>query len=299
MARATPPRKTFKVCKRAWRNIARRRTHPEQAPILRSRRLISAFPGHVIYRPADLSALGGRKLPVLIWGNGGCSADGASQRLFLEEIASHGYLAVAPGSNLSGSGALPQPPPPPGPPSLNAATTADQVLAGLDEASAANARPGPWQDRIDLGKAAVAGYSCGGLQALQLGGDPRIKAVVIMHSGVFVNGGDQIKGIHVDKSVLRTLHTPVLYLLGGSRDIAYPNGSDDVARIDSVPVFFANHDVGHGGTFFQPNGGDEAQVVIRWLDWQLLGDRDAAKTFVGPDCTLCRDPEWTVKQKGF
>src|SRR3954471_5125975 len=56
------------------------------------------FPGHVIYRPANLAALGKRKLPVLVWGNGGCSGDGASARLFLSEIASHGYLAVAPGA---------------------------------------------------------------------------------------------------------------------------------------------------------------------------------------------------------
>ena len=65
-----------------------------------------AFPGHVVYRPADLGKLGGRRLPIVLWGNGGCTDDGAAQRLFLEEIASHGYLVIAPGAILSGPGAM-------------------------------------------------------------------------------------------------------------------------------------------------------------------------------------------------
>lgn len=91
----------------------------------------------------------------------------------------------------------------------------------------------------------------------------------------------------------------MIYLLGGKSDIAYPNGTDDFARIDTVPALLASHDVGHGGTFMQPNGGVEAQVTREWLDWQLFGDQAAAKVFMGPDCGLCRDPQWTVSRKGF
>jgi dienelactone hydrolase len=259
-----------------------------------------AFPDHVVYRPADLAALGAAQLPVVVWGNGGCSDDGAAERLFLEDVASHGYLVVAPGTIKSGPGAPPQPPEPPLPNGqLSAKTNAEQVRAGLDEAAAANAGPGPLHGRLDLSRAAVAGYSCGGLQALQVAGDPRIKAVVIMHSGVFKDRSEPIHSMHVDKSVLKTLHTPVIYILGGVRDIAYPNGTDDVARIDTVPVLLASHDVGHGGTYFQANGGEEAQVAEHWLDWQLKGDRAAGRMFQGADCTLCRAPGWTVRQKGL
>ena len=265
-----------------------------------------AFPGHVVYRPADLGKLGGRRLPIVLWGNGGCSDDGAAERLFLEEIASHGYLVIAPGAILSGPGAParpaapPAPPPAPGgtPPNLSVRTTIAQVEQGLEQALAANRAAGPWHDRLDEGRVAVSGYSCGGLQALAIAGDPRVKAVLILHSGVF-NSGSPIQGMAIDKSVLNTLHTPVIYLLGGKSDIAWPNGTDDFARIDKVPAFMASHDVGHGGTFMQPNGGEEAQVTRAWLDWQLLGDAGAAKTFVGPDCGLCRDPKWTVSRKGL
>ena len=195
-----------------------------------------AFPGHVVYRPADLGALGKRRLPVLLWGNGGCTDDGAAERLFLEQIASYGYLVLAPGSILSGPG-VPEAPPPapqaqgPGPGALSVRTTTEQVHQGLEEAQAANDMPGRWHDRLDLARVAVGGYSCGGLQALAIAADPRIKAVVITHSGIFKEGGNPIKGMQIEKSALEKLHTPVLYLLGGKTDIAYPNGTDDYARI--------------------------------------------------------------------
>ncbi|RYE04070.1 MAG: hypothetical protein EOP61_02045, partial [Sphingomonadales bacterium] len=67
------------------------------------------LPDHVVYRPANLSALAKRKLGVLVWGNGGCVDDGASARFHLAEIASHGYLVIAPGKILSGPGAAPRP----------------------------------------------------------------------------------------------------------------------------------------------------------------------------------------------
>ena len=89
----------------------------------------------------------------------------------------------------------------------------------------------------------------------------------------------------------------MFYLTGGPSDVAHPNASDDVARIDRVPVFFGSLPVGHGGTFSAPNGGDRAQVSARWLDWQLKADADAGREFAGADCRLCTDTRWTVVQK--
>ena len=86
------------------RKTERRIANANQTPELRGSgpnparmELDLALPNATIYRPADLTTLGSRKLGVLIWGNGGCSNDGASARAHLAEIASHGYLVVAPG----------------------------------------------------------------------------------------------------------------------------------------------------------------------------------------------------------
>jgi dienelactone hydrolase len=254
---------------------------------------------HVVYRPKDLATLGKRKLGVLVWGNGGCREDGASARNHLMEVASHGYLAIAPGQILSGPGIAP---PPAGAAQgpLGVKTTSEQVRAGIDWALAENGRKGsPYYHRIDPKMIAVAGHSCGGLQALQVAGDPRISAVIVHNSGVFADGSNPISGMTVDKSLLRTLHTPVLYVLGGPSDVAFPNGSDDYAKISHVPAMLLNLQVGHGGTFREPNGGLVAQVAVAWLDWQLRGDRKAAKWFTGKDCGLCVDKKWTVERKGI
>src|SRR6185369_1652386 len=79
---------------------------------------VASLPNHVVYRPAQLDKLGSTRLGLYVFGNGGCSNDGASARLHLLEVASHGYLAIAPGRLRSGPGAtVPRPatPPPPAP----------------------------------------------------------------------------------------------------------------------------------------------------------------------------------------
>jgi len=253
---------------------------------------------HLIYRPVDLDGLGSRKLGVLVWGNGGCSDDAASARLHLAEIASHGYVVIAPGRALTGPGSPPRPatPPPAGP--LGIKTTSAQVSAGIDWALAENNRRGSaFYHRIDPKLVAVSGHSCGGLQALQIAPDPRIGAVIIHNSGVFKDGTNPIAGLTIAKSALTRLHTPVLYVMGGPTDIAWPNGNDDFERIEHVPVAIASLDVGHGGTFHDANGGKAAQVDVAWLEWQLRGDKAAARWFRGADCRLCSDPAWTLRKK--
>ena len=64
-----------------------------------------ALEDHVIYRPADLTPFTGGKLGVFAWGNGACADDGASARQHLAEIASYGYLVIAPGKWRSGPNA--------------------------------------------------------------------------------------------------------------------------------------------------------------------------------------------------
>ena len=145
---------------------------------------------------------------------------------------------------------------------------------------------------------AYSGWSCGGLQALAVAKDPRVKALVLHNTGVF-NEGQSISGLDVRKDVLQTLHTPAIYILGGPTDIAYANGMDDFNRIAHVPVAVANLPVGHGGTFTQSNGGAAAAVAVSWLDWQLRGNTASAGRFVGEDCGLCRDSQWSFERRQF
>jgi hypothetical protein len=135
------------------------------------------------------------------------------------------------------------------------------------------------------------------VQALANAGDPRVATAVIMNSGLFNDGPRRMGGIEATKELLKDLHFPTLYILGGPTDIAYANGMDDFARIEHVPVAVANIDRGHGGTYWEPNGGAAARVVVSWLDWHLRRDEEARRMFVGADCGLCKDPLWQFQSK--
>lgn len=258
------------------------------------------LPDQIVYRPADLDALGDTRLGVYAFGNGSCTDDAAHTRLHLLEVASHGYLAIVPGAIYTGPGAIERPAhlPAAGPNAV--LTTHQQLGAAISWALAENAREGsPYFGRIDPAAIAVSGFSCGGLQALFNAADPRVGTVVMMNSGLFPEGPTIMAGMSGDKSLLESLHSPILYVLGGASDIAYEAGMDDYARIGHVPAAVANIDRGHGGTYWDENGGAAAQVVVKWLNWQLRGDAAAGRMFLGEHCGLCRDAAWTLQTKGF
>jgi len=197
---------------------------------------------------------------------------------------------------------MPREPRPPAPQGQLPAprTQVSDLTDAVDWALAENQRAGsPYFGRIDPAQIGYSGWSCGGVQALQVAKDPRVKTLVIHNSGILNSGPTNMTGTSVGKEVLLTLHTPVIYIEGGPKDIAYENGMDDFKRISHVPAAIANLPVGHGGTFNEPNGGAAASVAVSWLNWQLRGDAQSAKRFVGEDCGLCKDAHWSLQRKQF
>lgn len=266
----------------------------------------ATLPGHTVYRPANLDQLGATRMPIVVWGNGGCAGDGAAQRLHLLEIASHGYLVIANGPIRSGPGTSPPPPPPAAPANApmklpKPQNSARDLVEAIDWAVAQDGlQGGPYAGRIATQQVAVSGFSCGGVQALTVASsDARVKAAVIHNSGLFPDGTSLMEGMDLPKAALDRLRAPIIYILGGTKDIAYANGMDDYRRISTVPVAVANLPVGHGGTFMEHNGGRAAAVAVAWLDWRLKGDAAAAAWFTGAGCRLCNDGDWTFASKGL
>jgi len=245
---------------------------------------------HTLFRPKDLSAFGEKnKLPIIAWGNGACANSPSGHINFLSEVASHGFLVIAigpmPQEGQSGGGQ----------------TTSSQMLDAINWAIAQNSnKASEFYNKIDISKIAVSGMSCGGLQTLEVAPDPRITTAVICNSGIIGDPGNGFPGMpQLTKDHLTKLHTPTLYLLGGEKDIAYNNGMDDVNRINHVPVFVANMDVGHGGTYGQPHGGEFAKVATAWFKWQLKDDKEAGKLFTGNPCQLSQSSIWKVQKKNL
>jgi len=77
-------------------------------------------------------------------------------------------------------------------------------------------------------------------------------------------------------------------------DIAFENGMDDFKRITKVPAIHTYKDgVSHGGTYSQPNGGDFARVAVAMLNWQLKGEKEPSKMFLGRTVACARKPAGT------
>ncbi len=245
---------------------------------------------HTVFRPKDFGALGAKaKLPIVVWGNGACANSPWEHVNFLSEVASHGYLVVAigpmPAEGQRGG--------------VRGPTKSPLLVDAINWALAQNSdKASPYFQKLDTNKIAVAGMSCGGLQALEVAPDPRISTVMICNSGILPNPGAGMGGMpKLAKDHLAKLHTPTIYILGGEKDIAYKNGMDDIQRINHVPIFAANLNVGHGGTYGKPHGGEFATVATAWLQWQLRGDKEAAKMFVGNPGELAKREGWKVEKK--
>ena len=252
-----------------------------------------SLPTHTIYRPENLQG----RYPVVLWGNGSCVNSNFGYREFLSEIASHGFVVLAIGPYTEAP--VPRAPRPADPAEWPPFETSwRQMFEALDWAIAENSREGSELfGRIDEGRVATMGHSCGGLQSVKASTDPRVTTALVLNSGMMPDGDQYMIRHELERSVIDAMHAPIAYFIGGESDIAYVNAEADWAELQSrdIVAVIANLDVGHGATYNQPNGGPFAAGPLAWLEWQLRGDTDAAAMFVGEDCGLCGDSEWSLR----
>lgn len=232
-----------------------------------------------IFRPMDLG--GAEKYPIFAWGEGGCQQNGLSNAAVMGEIASHGYFVIADGKpNGTGMRSM----------GSNTAAMGKPLLAYIDWAIAENDKPcSAYYQSLDTKKIATNGFSCGGLMAEGTARDPRITTWGLNSSGLF----------SADQAFYKTIHTPVLIVLGGSADIAYENGERDYTNIAplGMPIMlFSKNGSNHGGDLMNGKG-DFAKIDVAWLNWWLKGDEGATGkgVLVGSTCTYCTDSGWEVK----
>ena len=259
---------------------------------------VEGFQEHTVFAPKDLSVFSKEKaLPVLVWGNGGCANSPRGHEKFLNDIASYGYLVLA-------TGIMPKQDAPRGMGGMGRGNQSrtEQQVESMDWAFAQNAdQNSPFCQKIDTKNICISGMSCGGLQALFNCFDERVSSIMICNSGLFEQpeggNGPRMPGMpSVPKEKLKEIHCPIIYILGGETDIAYNNGMDDFRRIDHVPAIAVNLPVGHGGTYAQPHGGEFAIVARAWLDWQLKGNKEASKMFVGDKPAILDRKDWTMEK---
>lgn len=264
----------------------------------------SGLKGYSIFRPEDLAAAceAEGKLPVILFGNGGCSRNSYGLLDFLVEVASHGYVIVTNGQWRATDPALDHSEFTPKQKARyekkmqrraqkgqkrNVDDALDYFRA-LDYLQRQARRTGSeYYGRLDCVNVAVSGQSCGGLQALIMGTrrDPRVKSVVAVNSGV-LDRGDLLDEM-ITRDALSALSTPVAYFIGGEEDIAYKNAVNDFNAITHVPVMLANCNSGHPGPYIEPDL--YASIYLCWMDWQLKGK----------EVNWEKNTGWSIQTKNF
>lgn len=227
-----------------------------------------------IYRPSELG--GAEKFPIFVWGNGGCSLDGTSNRSAMVEIASHGYVVVAdgtPGSDDSRD------------------SSGEPLLAYAQWLIEENDKPcSVFYQSMETTKVGANGFSCGGLMATDTAGDPRIATWGHTSSGLF----------SANQSLYDSIHTPVLILTGSDDELAQENGLrdyTDISESQDVPImYFEKAGAGHGGDLFSPDGGEFTEIILAWNNWWLKEDEGATGkgALVGASCSYCSDTSWEI-----
>ena len=174
-------------------------------------------------------------------------------------------------------------------------TYAKQLLEAMDWITDQNAKAGSeYYHMVDLKHVAAMGQSCGGAQVLAVAHDPRLTTCMIFNSGI---GEMSMSG--ADKECLKNLHTPMLYINGGTADVAYPNAIGDYGRIEAQPVVKITTLDGHHGTYYEAHAGAFAVVARNWLDWMLKGKTGASALFMNDEYEAMAYPEWSFERKNW
>lgn len=227
-----------------------------------------------VFRPVELTRFPKKdRLPVVVWGNGGCAMNVGRTAGLLETISSHGFLVI---TTNAGTGAP-------------RSAAADNLKVGIDWAEKENTRTGsPLAGKIDIAHVAVMGQSCGGRLSIEVGADPRVDTIVVFNAGL---NPEQM-------NLLEKLHGPVALINGHERDFMMAPSRATYDAIARLPAFYGSrHGAGHTATAYHQGGGEFANVASNWVRWQFKRDRTAAKMFVGKRCGLCTNENWDAESK--
>lgn len=252
------------------------------------RELVEDEPRFNVFRPADLSQPG-FKLPVVVWGNGGCLRSDFLWAGMFQRWASAGFVVL---SLTGGSGApddlLGM--------ALAGATDASHQRQLIDWVEAQNAS-GPYAGMLDLERIIVAGNSCGGETAIGAAAlDDRI-------AGIFVLSGSSAIGAS-SPEVMAEIKVPLGFVVGSATEdmAAAPALGDYQALGDGIAGMIVNR---FEGDHFLISAGDTilpeiGEIALNWMVLVLYGTQQAYDALTSANvCDSCTPGWWTLQGKNL
>ncbi|HMJ12509.1 MAG TPA: hypothetical protein VK524_13890 [Polyangiaceae bacterium] len=235
---------------------------------------------YTLYLPSPL-APNGAKNPIVGWMSGG--GTNPSIYTLLPRLATHGFVVVA-SNTVPGVG--------------TEEALGREIIAGIDWAIAENGRAGSTLfGKLDTTKIASMGYSMGSLATFTIASDPRLTTTVHVSGGNFVP--ERVQNLRAPAAFLcGQTGGATCNILSPDCDIAAAQCDRDFANA-TTPVFYGKFPAGHLGILQEPHANRIATAITGWLRWKLMSDTTLAGMFVGGQCTLCSDPNWTVQRKAL
>lgn len=247
------------------------------------------LPGYHVYRPSDLGAIG-QPLPVVVWGNGGCTRYDSLWEPLLERWAAAGFIVIAvTEAPTDGPSELPDP--------LTAAAQAHAIDWAERQPLTAGSE---YAGAMDLNRVMAAGNSCGGITTIALASsDPRVDAAFVL------SGSGSLPGTPVEQAsaLMAKVSVPVAYVVGGLEDIARPNADADyIALPDGTPACIASRATGDHRTVSITKeilANEVSPIAINWSDLVFNGSAGAAQALTERPCPDCDASLWSVQFKHF
>jgi hypothetical protein len=212
---------------------------------------------YTIFRPACMKD--GETYPVITWANGTCGLTQGYAPL-LSTVASHGFVVFASNSTWTGT-----------PP------TNMVQLRALDYAKSLNEDPtSVLYQKLNLDKIGAMGHSQGAGATVTAASDSRIKSLIVWNTGTSNN--KPFLDVSGERDVTST--TPA------SMAMATGNAPQPGAWIYYHQVLqTGGRTTGHLVLMEQPDR--VVDMAVAWWQYQLNGDQEAAKMFLGDSCGLC------------
>jgi predicted alpha/beta-hydrolase family hydrolase len=246
------------------------------------------IPDRTVYRPVGGSEPRGT-FPIVVWANGGCRHSNVFFATALTLLAAQGYVVVADGAPETPSTSETEPTALP--------HRIRDVLDWINESEDARTQLSDASpDHI-----AVMGQSCGGIEALVAGADPRVGTVVSLNSGFAPT-----TTLGYERELLDDLHTPVLFVHGGPQAVEYFNSLGNYSLVNVPAAVIEATDAGHSGIFHGVRDGhqdgtlgvteDLIRILAEWLSY-CFGRSLSAREFLTGPAGVAALPGWTIEHK--
>ncbi len=244
---------------------------------------MQSYKKYLFYYPAEMMTTD-RKYPVVVFCNG-TGVTGSKYTAVLEHLASWGFVVAATEEEYSWNG-------------FSAEMCIRRIMLLNDNEAVQGLETNPFYQHIDIDNVGIAGHSQGGVGAINAATDSAYAHMIKAVYCASPTGQELAQAMEWPYEPSK-INAPVFLISAtGDGDERLVVSLDGLTAIynavpDMVAKFMARrNDADHAHTLYYGDG-----YMTAWFMWQLKGDEEAAKAFVGENAELSKNEYWQDVRK--